>query len=83
MISEEEMEKKIAEAVAEAKQRQMQADYGRMAFIESISHLNGMVQRGEFPPEALQMMQICYQQFMGAAPGDGGEKPKDEEKKDE
>ena len=74
------MEKKIAEAVAEAKQRQMQADYGRMAFIESISHLNGMVQRGEFPPEALQMMQICYQQFMGVAPTDGGEKT---EKKEE
>ena len=75
MMSQEEMEKKIAEEVANARQAQMQADYGRIWFIEALSHTAGMVQRGEFPAEAHQMGQLCYQQFMGVVPTDGGEKP--------
>jgi hypothetical protein len=79
MMSPEEVEKKIAEEVLKARQAQAQADYGRIWFIEALSHTRGMVERGEFPPEAHQVGQLCYQQFMGVAPTDGGEKPAQKE----
>jgi hypothetical protein len=75
MISEEEMEKRIVEEVAKARQAQMQADFGKQWFIEALSHTAGMVNRGEFPHEAHQMGQLCYQQFMGIPPQEGKEKP--------
>ncbi|MCJ7724210.1 MAG: hypothetical protein MUP03_08765 [Anaerolineales bacterium] len=70
------MEKKIAEEVSKARQMQMVADYGKAWFIEALTHTGGMVQRGEFPAEAHQVGQMCYQQFMGIPPIEGGEKPK-------
>ena len=76
MMSKEEVEKRIAEEVAKARQAQMMADYGKMWFIEALSHTAGMVQRGEFPGEAHQMGRLCYQQFMGVPPVE--EKKKDE-----
>jgi hypothetical protein len=83
MMSKEEVEKRIAEEVAKARQMQMQADFGKAWFIEALTHTAGMVNRGEFPAEAHQMGQMCFQQFMGVAPTDGGEKPKEEETKEE
>ena len=79
MMSMEEVEKKIAEEVAKARQMQMQADFGKQWFIEALSHTKGMAERGEFPVEAHQMGQMCFQQFMGVAPTDGGEKPAQKE----
>ena len=75
MITKEEMERKIAEV----RKQQQVADFGKQWFIEALSHTAGMVNRGEFPVEAHQVGQMCYQQFMGAGSGDG-EKPVTQEK---
>ena len=61
MITQEEMEKKIQEA----RVQQQYADFGKVWFIEALSHTAGMVQRGEFPGEAHRVGLICYDQFMG------------------
>ena len=74
MITQEEMEKRIAEA----RQKQMMADFGKAWFIEALTHTGGMVQRGEFPAEAHQVGQMCYQQLMGV-PAEGGEKAKEKD----
>jgi hypothetical protein len=82
MISEEEIEKRIAEEVAKARQAQMRADFGKQWFIEALSHTAGMVNRGEFPHEAHQVGQLCYQQFMGIPPQESKEKPAPEKDMD-
>ena len=67
------MERKIAEV----RKQQQVADFGKQWFLEALSHTAGMVNRGEFPVEAHQVGQMCFQQFMGA----DGEKPRAEEEK--
>ena len=76
MITQEEMEKRLAEA----RLQQQYADFGKVWFTEALSHTGQMVQRGEFPQEAHQVGMICYQQFMGVKPkGDGKEPAVDEQ----
>jgi hypothetical protein len=82
-MTQEEVEKRIAEEVAKARQMQMRADFGKTWFIEALSHTAGMVNRGEFPVEAHQVGQLCFQQFMGVAPTDGGKEPKEEKPPEE
>ena len=78
MITEDEMKQRIAEEVDRARKQQQVADFGKQWFIEALTHTKGMTERGEFPAEAHQVGQMCFQQFMGIVPGDGGEKPKEE-----
>jgi hypothetical protein len=66
MITQEEMEKKLAEA----RIQQQYADFGKVWFTEALAHTGQMVQRGEFPQEAHQVGVICYQQFMGVKPAE-------------
>jgi hypothetical protein len=83
MMSEEEVQKKIAEAVIKARGEQMLKDFGETWFREALAHTAGMVNRGEFPRPAHEAGQIFYQQFL-INTGDGQpakKEPAAEEKK--
>ena len=67
MITEEEMQRRIAEAQQQARQQQMLSDLGKTWFTEALSHTAGMVKRGEFLPEAHQMGIFLYQTFLQPA----------------
>ena len=84
MMSEEEVQKKIEEAVAKARGEQMLVDFGETWFREALAHTAGMVNRGEFPRQAHEAGQIFYQQFL-INTGNGQKPPevKTEEKKTE
>jgi hypothetical protein len=70
MMSEEEVQKRIAEEVAKARQQQFIFDNGKVWLIEALAHTAGMVNRGEFPAEAHRVGELIAQQFLGNA-GDG------------
>jgi hypothetical protein len=65
MATEEEIQKRIDEAVTIAREQQARADFGRTWFAAALSYTAKLVQSGELPAEAHNMGLICYNQFMG------------------
>jgi hypothetical protein len=60
-MDENEVKKRIDEAVVKARQHQLIMDMGEVFLKEALGHTAPMVNRGEFKMEAHQFGQLCLQ----------------------